>query len=93
MGAAKSYSSLKQKSPSILALLVDDISRMSASQQKLLWMQINKKKLTALARELDNSVVPHNLSSDEIDALIAEAKKYGKKKKGLSVSLSMSILL
>jgi hypothetical protein len=82
MGAAKSYSPLKQKSPSILALLVDDISRMSASQQKLLWMQINKKKLTALSRELDSSVVPHNLSSDEIDTLIAEAKKHGKKKKG-----------
>ena len=53
MGAAKSYPSFEQKGPSILALLVDKISRMSASEQKLLWMQLNKKKINALAKEIN----------------------------------------
>jgi hypothetical protein len=82
MGAAKSYSSLEQNRPSILALLVDNISRMSASEQKLLWMQLNKKKISALAQEIDAATTPHNLSANDIDTLITEAKKYGKKKKG-----------
>jgi hypothetical protein len=81
MGAVKSYSFFDEKSPSLLALLVDDISRMSVSEQKLLWMQLNKEKLTMLAHELDKNVIPHHLSSNDIDALINEAKKNGRKKK------------
>ena len=81
MSAIKSYSAVEPKGPSILALLVDNISQMSVSEQKLLWMQLNKKKISALATEIKQSVTPHNLSGDEIDTLIAEAKKYGKKKK------------
>lgn len=81
MGAIKSYSSFEPKGPSILALLIDDITKMSASEQKLLWMELNKNKLTTLARELDNAVTPHHLSADDIDILISQAKKNGKKKK------------
>lgn len=82
MSTAKSYQASDSKGPSILALLVDDISKMSVSEQKLLWMQLNKKKISTLAQQLDASVTPHNLSADEIDALINDAKKYGRKKKG-----------
>lgn len=81
MSAIKSYSTVEQKGPSILALLVDNISRMGASEQKLLWMQLNKKKLTTLAKQLDNTVAAHHLSAPDIDQLISEAKN-GKKKKG-----------
>jgi len=82
MSTAKSYSSSIQKGPSVLALLVDNISKMSVAQQKLLWLQLNKNKLTSVARELDNAVVLHNLSSADIDSLINKAKKNGRKKKG-----------
>jgi hypothetical protein len=82
MGAVKSYSSLRPKGPSILAMLVDDISRMTTAEQKVLWMEINKNKLTTLAQEIDNSATSHNLTSNDIDKLISEAKKNGKKKKG-----------
>lgn len=47
--------SAKQESktgPSTFALLIDDISKMSASKQKLLWMQINQEKLSSFAEEL-----------------------------------------
>lgn len=81
MRAVKSYQSANIPGPSILALLVDNISRMSASEQKVLWMQLNQDKLTTLAQEIDASVSPHNLSSEDIDALISEAKKNGRKKK------------
>ena len=59
-----------------------NISRMSASKQKLLWIQLNKNKLTTLAKQLDNTVAAHHLSTADIDQLINEAKKNGKKKKG-----------
>ncbi len=82
MSAGKSIASLS-KGPSILAMLVDDISRMSVSEQKLLWMQLHKEKLGTLARELDASVPTHQLSATDIDSLITEARKNaGKKKKG-----------
>lgn len=81
MSAIKSLRPANGPGPSILALLVDDISRMSASEQKLLWMQLNKERLSTLARQIDASSAPHNLSSSEIDALITEARKNGRKKK------------
>ena len=81
MGATKSIQKWEPKGPSILALLIDDISKMSASEQKLLWMKINKERLSTFAKELDASVVPHNLSAEEVDELILEAKKYARKKK------------
>lgn len=81
MAAVKSYQSANIPGPSILALLVDNISRMSVSEQKLLWMQLNQNKLATLAREIDANVSTHNLSSNDIDALISEAKKNGRKKK------------
>lgn len=81
MRAVKSRQSTNTPGPSILALLVDDISRMSVSEQKLLWMQLNQNKLATFAREIDISSAPHNLSSNDIDALISEAKKNGSKKK------------
>lgn len=62
--------------------LIDDISRMSASQQKLLWMDLNKKKLSILVGELAKSVPPNNLLQADIDQLINEAKRNGRKKKG-----------
>lgn len=83
MRAVKSRQSANIPGPSILALLVDNISRMSVSEQKLLWMQLNQDKLATLAREIDVSSPSNNLSSEDIDALISEAKKNGgKKKKG-----------
>ncbi len=82
MGAIRSYNKAGQKGPSTFALLVDDISKMSASQQKLLWIQLNKQKLSTLARELDSTVTPNELSATDIDNLINEAKKNGKRKKG-----------
>ena len=81
MRAVKSHQSANTPGPSILALLVDNSSRMSVSEQKLLWMQLNQNKLATLAREIDANVPPHNLSSNDIDALISEAKKNGRKKK------------
>ena len=48
---------------------------MSESEQKLLWLQINKEKSSSLAKEIDSLVVPHNLSIAEIDELINEARK------------------
>lgn len=77
MNFARSY----KNTPSTFALLVDNISKMSTSEQKLLWMQLNKKRISALAKEIDASVTSHTLSSKEIDELIAEAKQYARKKK------------
>jgi hypothetical protein len=82
MGSPKINITNQQKNASIFALLIDDISRMSASQQKLLWMDLNKKKLSVLAGELDKSVPPNNLLQADFDQLINEAKKNGRKKKG-----------
>jgi|GEM_PF-982550 len=84
MGLTKSSQSVRTKRGlSMLALLVDNISKMSPSEQKLLWMQLNKRKLTAFAHQLDSTVAPHHLSLDEIDILIDEAKRHGiRKKKG-----------
>ena len=82
MDTVKSHEQTGTGGASIFALLIDDINKMTASEQKLLWMKINKKKLSTYAKELDASVVPHNLSADEIDELIREARKNGKQKKG-----------
>jgi len=83
MGTIKSPGVRESKSgPSLFALLVDDIRGMNESEQKLLWMEINKKKLSSLAKEIDNSVRPHNFTQDEIDIMISDARKNGNKKKG-----------
>jgi len=58
-----------------LPFIVYDINKKSLPEQKLLWLQINLEKLSSLAKKLDASVGPHNLSPDEIDALITEARK------------------
>ena len=76
MGTAKSYQIPDKSGPSTFALLVDDIHKMSEAEQKLLWLQINLEKLSSLAKKLDTSVAPHNLSPDEIDALITEARNH-----------------
>ncbi len=55
--------------------MVEDIRKMSPSKQKLLWIQLNKEKLSSLAKELDASVTPNNLTATEIDLLISEARK------------------
>lgn len=81
MGTIKTYQGSGTGGPSTFALLVDDINKMSESEQKVLWIQLNKEKLSAYAKEIDTSVVPHNLSATEIDALITEARKNGKHKK------------
>jgi len=78
----KSYQNPDKGGPSTFALLVDDINKMTEPEQKLLWLQINLEKLSSAAKKLDASVAPHNLSADEIDALITEARKHGKHKKG-----------
>lgn len=82
MSTIRSYQKPGKKGPSIFALLVDDISNMSSSKQKLLWMQINKEKLSSFAKEVDASVTEDNLTPQDIDSLIQEAKKNaGRKKK------------
>jgi hypothetical protein len=81
MSTVKSYQKLTQKGPSTFALLVDSIAGMSASAQKVLWIQLNKEKLSSYATELDARVKPNNLTASEIDSLILEAKKNGRKKK------------
>jgi len=81
MGVVKTNRNVARKGVSTFALLIDDINKMSESQQKLLWLQINKEKVTSLTRELDASVAPHTLSVNEIDLLIKEAKGHSRKKK------------
>ena len=81
MATTNSYQKAHENGPSIFALLVDDINKMSEPEQKLLWMQINKEKLSSFAKKLDESVLPHNFSTGEIDELINEARKYGRNKK------------
>ena len=75
MNAVKSFQN--NHGPSTFALLVDDINKMTESEQKLLWIQLNKEKLSTLAHELDASIMPHNFSASEIDELISEARKHG----------------
>lgn len=80
MDIAKSYASYPANCSSILALLIDDIIKLSPSGRKLLWMELNKEKLKIFAREIDQAVIPHQYSSADLDALIAEAKKSSKNK-------------
>lgn len=81
MGALKSISKQFQNEPSIFALLVDNISKMSISEQKLLWMKLNREKIMELARELNASVLPNNLTENEINTLVKEARTHAHKKK------------
>ncbi len=81
MNAVRQSRNSTKSGPSTFALLVDDISKMTESEQKVLWVHINKEKLSSLAKEIDKSVAPHNFSSDEISAMITEARKHGRKKK------------
>ncbi len=70
MSAVKPYQNLIQNEPSTFALLVDNIRNMDEAEQKLLWLQLNQKKLSEMAKKLDESVVPNNLSEDEIYSLV-----------------------
>ena len=70
MSTPNSYQKVHESGPSIFALLVHDINKMSEPEQKLLWIQINKEKL-------DEAVLPHNFLPGEIDELINEAHKHG----------------
>jgi len=81
MGTVRTNPAANRKGPSTFALLIDDINKMSESEQKSLWIQINKEKLSVLSKEIDTSVTTHNFSSKEIDAMINEARKNGNKKK------------
>jgi hypothetical protein len=69
------------KEPSLFALLIDNISEMSKAEQKLLWMQLNQKKLSATANKIDNTTKSNSLSENEINLLITEAKSYVRRKK------------
>ncbi len=79
MNAVNQSRNSTKSGPSTFALLVDDINKMSESEQKVLWIQINKEKISSLAKEIDNSVSAHNFSNDEISAMITEARKNGRK--------------
>lgn len=81
MSAVKSISTQFQNEPSVFALLVDNISRMSLSEQKLLWMNLNKKNISDLAKEIDSSTRSDNLPEDEVVALVKEARTNARKKK------------
>ena len=82
MGTIKSHAVTGKSGPSTFALLIDDINKMTESEQKVLWLQINKEKISTLAKTIDASVAPNNLSADEIIDLVKEARKHGKRKKG-----------
>lgn len=81
MSTVKSISKQFQNEPSVFALLVDNISKMSLSEQKLLWMKLNKEKIAELAREIDAGASPDNLTEEEINTLVKEARTYARKKK------------
>ncbi len=81
MGTVKPHSSVNKTSPSTFALLIDDINKMSESEQKALWLQLNKEKLGFFAKEIDASVTPHNFNEAEVDALINEAIRNGRGKR------------
>jgi hypothetical protein len=70
------------KQPSVFALLVDDISKMSASEQKRLWIKLNKKKLAVLAKGIDAKTQPSDLLDEQIASLVKRARGSGKRKKG-----------
>jgi hypothetical protein len=82
MGTVRSYKTVGDQQPSIFAMLVDDINKMSEAEQKVLWLRLNKERLSTLTKAIDKGTANHNLSDQEIDTLISEAKKYvrGKKK-------------
>ena len=81
MGTAKSYQDSNKIGASTFALLIDDINKMSESEQKSLWLQINKEKVSQLAKELDISVKPNNFSDQEIARMINEGRRNGNLKK------------
>lgn len=70
------------KQPSTFALLVDDISKMTPPEQKLLWIKLNKEKLTSLAKGIDAKAKPSGLSDEDISSLVKKARKYGNRKNG-----------
>lgn len=71
-----------QREPSVFALLVDKISKMSRSEHKSLWMKLNREKISELAQEIDAGTSSNNLTEDKINTLIKEARK---KKKRLAL--------
>ncbi|HEX5551671.1 MAG TPA: hypothetical protein VFX43_00395 [Chitinophagaceae bacterium] len=81
MSAVKTISAQFENEPTVFALLVDNISRMSVSEQKLLWMNLNKKNISDLAKEIDSSTKSDNLSEDKVSALVKEARTDARKKK------------
>ncbi len=81
MGIVKPHNNVNATSPSTFALLIDNINKMSESEQKALWLQINKEKIGFFAKEIDASVTQHNFNDSEIDNLINEAIKNGRGKK------------
>ena len=64
MSITKQKQSTTYNSPSIFALLVDDIRNMNEVEQKQLWMQLNQQSLAAEAKELDDGVTFNTLSED-----------------------------
>lgn len=78
MSAVKSISN---NEPSVFALLVDNISQMSKSEQKALWMKLNQKKLADLAKKIDNDTDADPLSEEEVSKLVKEARTYARKNK------------
>ena len=59
-------------SPSIFALLVDDINRMSESEQKLLWLQINRERLSSLANNMNIGIYYTRILEGETNATMVE---------------------
>jgi hypothetical protein len=54
----------------VFALLVDNISKMSISEQKLLWIELNKCKIGELAKEIDSETVKNSLTEEEVVSLV-----------------------
>ncbi len=79
MRTVKSIFKQLQDEPSVFALLIDNIRKMSISEQKLLWMKLNKDKISKLAREIDAGTSPNNLTQDEINTLVKESRAYARK--------------
>ena len=81
MSITKQKQSTTYNSPSIFALLVDDIRNMNEVEQKQLWLQLNQQSLAAEAKELDDGVTFNTLSEEAIYSLVKEARKNGPGKK------------
>ena len=73
-----------EKSPSLLAQIVDEVEKMSDTDKQSLLMQLRKQKLLQRAREIDASITPSSMTEEEILSICKETRRelYEKRKAG-----------